>query len=120
MSVAFIRSNFVRKAACAVCLYTLPLSAQQSTPAPAATPAAQSTQSQGAPLPEAPHVQSLPQPTHVDFSKSAPLLPNPFARFIPRDVPPPSFTNSPRIDQLIQNGKIMLSLNDAIAIALAD
>ena len=49
-----------------------------------------------------------------------PLLPNPFARYIPRDVPPPSFTNAPRIEQLIQNGKLMLSLNDAIAIALAD
>jgi outer membrane protein TolC len=120
MSVAFIRSNFVRKAACAVCLYTLPLAAQQSTPAPATPAPPQSTQSQGAPLPEAPHVQSLPQPTHVDFSKPTPLLPNPFARYIPRDVPAPSFTNSPRIEQLIQNGKIMLSLNDAIAIGLAD
>ena len=29
-------------------------------------------------------------------------------------------TNAPRIEQLIQNGKLILSLNDAIAIALAD
>ena len=62
----------------------------------------------------------LPEPTHVDYSKSTPLLPNPFARYIPRDVPPPAFTNAPRIEQLIQNGKLMLSLNDAIEIALAD
>ena len=56
----------------------------------------------------------------MDYSKPAPLLPNPFARYIPRDVPPPAFTNAPKIEQLIQNGKLMLSLNDAIAIALAD
>ena len=36
------------------------------------------------------------------------------------DVPPPAFTNAPKIEQLVQNGKLMLSLNDAIAIALAD
>ncbi|HZD96297.1 MAG TPA: TolC family protein, partial [Candidatus Sulfotelmatobacter sp.] len=64
--------------------------------------------------------KSLPQPTHVDYSKPTALLPNPFARYIPRDVPPPAFTNAPRLEQLIQNGKLMLSLNDAIAIALAD
>jgi outer membrane protein len=73
-----------------------------------------------APLPEAPQVKNLPQPTNVDYSKPAPLLPNPFARYIPRDVPPPAFTNAPKIEQLVQNGKLMLSLNDAIAIALAD
>jgi outer membrane protein len=121
MPVAFIRSNFVRKAASVVCLFTLPMAAQQSNSAAAAQPtAAKQAQSQGAPLPEAPQVKALPQPTFVDYSRSTPLLPNPFARYIPRDVPPPSFTNSPRIEQLIQNGKIMLSLNDAIAIALAD
>src|SRR5215475_12850311 len=121
MSVAFIRSNFVRKAACAVCLYTLPLAAQQSNTAAAKpAPSAQTSQSQGAPLPEAPHVQKLPQPTQVDYSRPTPLLPNPFARYVPRDVPPPAFTNAPKIEQLIQNGKLMLSLNDAIAIALAD
>ncbi|HWX37871.1 MAG TPA: TolC family protein [Candidatus Sulfotelmatobacter sp.] len=30
----------------------------------------------------------------------------------------PSLTNSPRIDQLLQNGKLMLSLQDAISLAL--
>src|SRR5262249_682866 len=100
MSVAFIRSNFVRKAACAVCLYTLPLGAPQSNNAGAKPPAsmAQTSQSQGAPLPEAPHVQPLAQPTHVDYSRPSSLLPNPFARFIPRDVPPPAFTNAPKME----------------------
>src|SRR5262249_21466508 len=122
MSVAFIRSNFVRKAARAVCLYTLPLAAQQSNTAAATAPApaAQTSQSQGAPLPDGPHVQKLPPPTQTDYSRPTPPLPNPFSRSVPRDVPRPAFTNAPRMEQLIQNGKLMLSLNDAIAIALAD
>src|SRR5260370_35888444 len=74
----------------------------------------------GASLPNAPQPQKLPEPLHVDYSKPVKLLPNPFARYIPRDVPPPIFTNAPKIRELVQNGKIMLSLNDAIALALFD
>ncbi len=149
MSVGFIRSNVVRKVVSVVCLLTFPAVAQQAntglsmqaTPVGDQQPAASGSQQSGAPgasqqpttpqqsaqsqpgkapLPEAPQVKSLPQPTDVDYSKSRPLLPNPFARYIPRDVPPPAFTNAPKIEQLVQNGKLMLSLNDAIAIALAD
>ena len=140
MSVGFIRSNVVRKVVSMVCLLTFPAVAQQAstglsmqaTPVGEQQPAASGSQQSGtpqqsaqsqpgkAPLPEAPQIKSLPQPTDVDYSKSRPLLPNPFARYIPRDVPPPAFTNAPKIEQLVQNGKLMLSLNDAIAIALAD
>jgi outer membrane protein len=139
MSVGFIRSNVARKVVSVVCLLTFPAVAQQAntglsmqaTPVgqqPAASGSQQpSTAQQGGqsqpgvqPLPEAPQVKKLPEPTHVDYSRPAPLLPNPFARYIPRDVRPPAFTNAPKIEQLVQNGKLMLSLNDAIAIALAD
>lgn len=125
MSVGFIRSNAVRKVVSVVCLLTFPAVAQQANTGLAmqATPAPQpggQSQPGKAPVPEAPKVKDLPHPTHEDYSKPTPLLPNPFARYIPRDVAPPSFTNAPRIEQLIQNGKLMLSLNDAIAIALAD
>jgi outer membrane protein TolC len=91
----------------------------QQSAAPATQQGGQSQPGQP-PLPEAPQVKKLPEPTHVDYSKPAPLLPNPFARYIPRDVPAPAFTNAPKIEQLVQNGKLMLTLNDAIAIALAD
>ncbi|HEY2361549.1 MAG TPA: TolC family protein [Candidatus Angelobacter sp.] len=99
-----------------------PTASAPNTGQQTATPPQQGGQSESgkAPLPEAPQVKNLPQPTHEDYSKPAPLLPNPFARYIPRDVTPPSFTNAPKIEQLIQNGKLMLSLNDAIAIALTD
>ncbi len=131
MSVSFVRSDFVRKLISGICLFAFPLAAQQANTSLALQPAQQQNGSQsqqsgsqpqqsGQPLPNAPQVKPLPEPTHVNYSKSAPLLPNPFARYIPRQVPPPSFTNAPKIEQLIQNGKLMLSLNDAIAIALAD
>ncbi len=131
MSVGFMRSNVVRKVISTVCLLTFPAVAQQSntglqmqaapsTSQQPAAPTSNGSQQPGAPMSNAPEPKKLAQPTHEDYSKPAPLLPNPFARFIPRDVPPPSFTNAPRIEQLIQSGKLMLSLNDAIAIALAD
>ena len=121
MSVAFIRSNFVRKVASVVCLFAFPLAAQQANTSlsmQAVSP--QKTGQPGAPTTNAPEPKNLPQPTSVDYSRPTPLLPNPFARYFPRDVPPPSFTNAPKMEQLIQNGKLLLSMNDAIAIALAD
>ena len=116
MSVAFIQKDFIRKIAAVICLFALPLAAQQTNTGLALQTTQEPT---GKTMPDAPKAK-LPEPTHVDYSKSTPLLPNPFARYIPRDVPPPAFTNTPKIEQLIQNGKIMLSLDDAIAIALAD
>lgn len=131
MSVGFIHSNVARKVVSVVCLLTFPAVAQQAntglsmqaTPSggqQTSNPAANGGQQSAAPAPNAPEPKKLPQPTHEDYSRPTPLLPNPFARYMPRDVPPPSFTNAPKIEQLIQNGKLMLSLNDAIAIGLAD
>ena len=40
------------------------------------------------------------------------------APYTPRYVPPPDFGNSPRIDQTIRDGKMYLSLSDAITLAL--
>ncbi len=121
MSVAFIRSDFVRKVVSGICLFAFPLAAQQANTSLTVEPApAQSGTQPGAPAPNAPEPKKLPQPTHVDYSQPTPLLPNPFARYVPREVPPPAFTNAPKIEQLIQNGKLLLSMNDAIAIALTD
>ena len=54
----------------------------------------------------------------TDYSKSASQFPNLVDPYIPRNVPQPNFTNSARIDQLTKDGKIYLSLDDAIALAL--
>ena len=56
--------------------------------------------------------------TQVDYSKPASHFPNPIAPYLQRLVPAPNLTNTPRIDQVMKDGKLMLSMNDAIALAL--
>lgn len=59
------------------------------------------------------------QPFNVSaYSQPKSHFPNPFAPYSARDVSSPNLNNTPRIDQLLQNGKLMLSLQDAIALAL--
>jgi outer membrane protein TolC len=53
-----------------------------------------------------------------DYTKSAPIFPNVLQPYAPRHVPEPNMSNSVRVDRLTQDGKLMLSLNDAIALAL--
>jgi outer membrane protein TolC len=53
-----------------------------------------------------------------DYTKPKSHIFNLIAPYTPREVPPPNFSNSPRIDQVIRDGKIYLSLSDAIALAL--
>src|SRR5215510_12538750 len=111
----------------AICLLALPSLAQQndqqtsqsSTQQQTATVQQTSTQSME-PQPAVPQSRHLPTPTGIDYSKPARPFPNVIAPYKPRPVPPPSFANTPRIEELLQNGKIMLSLNDAIALALAN
>ena len=43
---------------------------------------------------------------------------NPFATYMPTHVPEPNLANSPRIDGLMRDGKMYLSLHDAIVLAL--
>jgi len=45
-------------------------------------------------------------------------FPNPTAPFTPSSVSNPSFANSPRVAQVLKDGKLILSLDDAIALAL--
>jgi len=53
-----------------------------------------------------------------DYSKGPRFFPNAIAPYEPIHVSEPMLTNAPRLDQLIQDGKLMLSLDDAISIAL--
>ena len=43
---------------------------------------------------------------------------NPFSPYMPDHVPEPVLTNSPRLDRMIRDGKLYLSLKDAIYLAL--
>ncbi|HKE09503.1 MAG TPA: TolC family protein [Candidatus Acidoferrum sp.] len=52
------------------------------------------------------------------YSSSPNLFPNITAPFRAQYINPGTLSNSPRLEQLIQNGKLNLSLEDAIALAL--
>lgn len=53
-----------------------------------------------------------------DYSKPRSHFPNPITPYMPRHVGPPNLANTARIDQLMHDGKIMLSMDDAVALAL--
>jgi outer membrane protein len=53
-----------------------------------------------------------------NYSKGKNWFPNPFDQYWAMRVPQPQLTNTPKIDQLIKDGQLMLSLDDAIALAL--
>jgi outer membrane protein len=139
--MAFIGSlrNCKALAIVAVWLATLPLGAQQAeTPSPAQSGGNQEsqqskgeqTQSGGSMqkqqggitpsmlvLPPAPKMAS---PTGEDYSKGAHSFPNLFSPYRVRNVREPNFNNAPKLEEMIHDGRVMLSLNDAIALALAD
>jgi outer membrane protein len=56
--------------------------------------------------------------TGRDFSKPRGYFPNPAAPYEPTTVQQPSFLNSQHLDDLIKDGKIYLSLGDAVLLAL--
>lgn len=53
-----------------------------------------------------------------DFTKGKSHFPSFVAPYTPRFVPPPNFSNSLRFEDLIRDGKLYLSLQDAIYLAL--
>jgi len=85
---------------------------QQTLPAPAP----------GLPVAPAPNpTQPLfMRDTSQDYSKARGYWPNPLAPYSSMTVPAPSFGNSLQLDDLVKNGKIYLSLGDAVLLALQD
>jgi outer membrane protein len=84
---------------------------------------AQNTQTAQSSLPQAPQpmpapAQQAPQYAPVDYSKPRSQFPNVIAPYKPGYVPPPNLSNTDRIEQLMHDGKIMLSMDDAVALAL--
>src|SRR5580692_4423381 len=97
-------------------------STQASPEAP--TPAAQAPAANGASTPPPTLAQQMQQtqleaispqrPFHVDLPHSH----NPLAPYRPSDAPPLDLNNSPRLENLIRDGKLYLSLHDAISLAI--
>ena len=56
--------------------------------------------------------------TARDFTRPRGYFPNPLAPYTATSVSMANFTNSPRLDNLVKDGKIYLSLSDAIVLAL--
>ncbi len=64
-------------------------------------------------------VPSKSQPFEVkEYSKPRSAFPNLLAPYTARHVAPPNVANTPRIDQLLHDGKLYISMNDAVALAL--
>jgi outer membrane protein len=86
-------------------------------------PAAWSQDSQSAPnAPSAQAQKAVPsssQPFDLStYSEPRSQFPNFIAPYESRDVAAPKLSNTPRIDQLMRDGKIYLSMADAVALAL--
>lgn len=58
------------------------------------------------------------QSTQQGFNVQFPHLHNPFKTYTPVNVPPPNLTNSVRLQDCIHDGKLYLSVDDAIDLAL--
>jgi outer membrane protein len=96
--------------------------AGQNAPAPATTPVPEDTSlTQIGPPPTPPtsdtsrNLKLYPGP---DYSNGPRWFPNVIAPYELRPVSQPVLINSATVDQLIQNGKLMLSLEDAISLGL--
>ncbi|MGD1079950.1 MAG: TolC family protein [Candidatus Sulfotelmatobacter sp.] len=60
-----------------------------------------------------------PQAVHLkDYSIPRSAFPNVRQPYTPQELPQPNLGNSPRIDSLMKDGKIYLSIDDAVALAL--
>jgi outer membrane protein len=91
-----------------------PAYAQNDAQNPPSAPAPSSSAQQGSSI--AP-VASLGLATR-NYSKGPRAFPNIFRPYQSNHVDPTVLTNSPRIDQLISDGKLRISLQDAIELAL--
>ncbi len=127
-----MRLNDLQATVCValVLMSTLPAPAQQTTlaaqqvsPTAAAAPQAVQNDTTGAPgLPQAPAPRTVGplylRSTTTDYGKGSPLFPNPFGRYLATGYPAPRLSNTPRLDDLLRDGKIYLSLSDAVTLAL--
>jgi outer membrane protein len=81
----------------------------QDAPAPAVAQTA---------VPSAPE-SAPPQPIHLkDYSVPRSAFPHVLQPYRHQELAPPNLGNSPRIDGLMKDGKIYLSIDDAVALAL--
>jgi outer membrane protein TolC len=72
-----------------------------------------------APAPQVVPAPAQPQAVHLqDYSKPRSAFPHILQPYRPQELAQPNLGNSPRIDSLMHDGKIYLSIDDAVALAL--
>jgi outer membrane protein len=72
-----------------------------------------------APTPQPTPSGAPPQLVHLqDYSKPSPAFPHILQPYRAQGLAQPNLANSPRIDSLMRDGKIYLSIDDAVALAL--
>jgi outer membrane protein len=96
---------------------------QQVSPTAPAAPQQIQNDTTGTPgLPQAPTPKLTEplflRPTSKDYSKGKRGFPDPLRWYTATDYPAPRLGNTPRLDNLLRNGKIYLSLSDAVTLAL--
>jgi outer membrane protein len=94
----------------------VPAAGAQQIPNPP-PPASATATMPSTPPPIATQPYSL-RPTDHDYSRGKSQLRNPFSVYTPTAVDPPRFSNSSLLDNVYRDGKIYLSLDDAIMLAL--
>lgn len=100
------RRNIKIAALLLAAIFTIQIEAQTSSPTGASSN-----------LPAAPQ-RAVAQTATQDYSKAPSQFPDVTAPYKPVSVPPPNLGNTARVDQLMHNGKILLSINDAVALGL--
>jgi len=111
MSFSFLQSQ-LRKAVGILLIGAFPVSLM-----------CQDAQNSAQAQPSAPQSGLPAAPAHqrnemFNYAKPKSHFPNPIAPYVPHDISPPDLTNSPKMDQLMREGKIYLSMDDAVALAL--
>ena len=99
------------------------LSNQQASPTAPAAPQAVQNDTTGDPnLPQAPKPKLTEplflRPTLHDYSKGKLGFPDPLRWYTPTNYAAPRLSNTPRLDDLLRDGRIYLSLSDAVTLAL--
>lgn len=111
MQRSTLLTAFQRGAALFLAAIMVPAIWAQDTSSVPSAPSAQ--------MPAQKAVSSSSQPFDVqEYSKPRSYFPNPVGPYTPRHIEQPNLANTPRIDQLMQDGKLYISMNDAVALAL--
>ncbi|MFZ0760888.1 MAG: TolC family protein, partial [Candidatus Sulfotelmatobacter sp.] len=105
MTAAWRPARLVMALAILACIQLSPLLGAQDVPA--------------APTPQPAITPALPPTLHLqDYSQPRAAFPHFLQPYEPQDVAQPDLSNSPRMDSLMRDGKIYLSIDDAVALTL--